>query len=204
MTHHLKRIIDLGVSIAALLVLSPVLAAVALAVRIAMGRPVLFRQVRAGYRGLPFTLFKFRTMREAYGTDGSPLPDASRLTRLGRFLRRTSLDELPQLWNVIRGDMSLVGPRPLLMEYLPLYTPEQARRHEVMPGITGWAQVRVRNAVGWEERFTYDIWYADHWSLGLDLKILAQTVLKVVDGRGVSAEGEATMPRFRGMHDAMR
>ena len=145
-----------------------------------MGRPVLFRQVRPGYRARPFTLMKFRTMREARDSLGRPLPDSDRLMKFGRFLRRTSLDELPQLWNVLRGEMSLVGPRPLLMEYLPLYSPEQARRHLVRPGITGWAQVNGRNVIGWDEKFRYDVWYVDHWSLWLDLKVLLRTVRHVL------------------------
>ena len=163
-----------------------------------MGRPVFFRQIRPGYRTKPFTLYKFRTMREAYDADGTPRPDAERLTRLGRLLRHTSLDELPQLWNVLRGDLSLVGPRPLLMQYLPLYTPEQARRHDVRPGITGWAQVNGRNAIGWEQKFDLDTWYVDHWTLGLDIKILAMTVIKVLNMEGISGKGEATMAPFTG------
>ncbi len=159
---------------------------------------MFFRQVRPGYRMKPFVLYKFRTMREAYNADGTPRPDAERLTRLGRLLRHTSVDELPQLWNVLRGDLSLVGPRPLLMHYLNLYTPEQARRHDVRPGITGWAQVHGRNAIGWEQKFELDTWYVDHWTLGLDLKILAMTVLKVLTLEGISAEGEATMAPFTG------
>lgn len=193
-----KRCLDIVGALLGLLVLAPLLAAVAAAVYLAMGRPVLFAQVRSGYRARPFTLFKFRTMRTASGPGGAALPDAERLTRLGRLLRRFSLDELPQLWNVLRGEMSLVGPRPLLAEYLPLYTPEQARRHDVRPGLTGWAQVRGRNAVGWGERLADDVWYVEHRSLALDLKILALTCRRVLDGKGVSGEGEATMTRFRG------
>jgi lipopolysaccharide/colanic/teichoic acid biosynthesis glycosyltransferase len=198
MNRTLKRIIDVLAAAAGLVVLAPVLAAVALLIRLRMGGPVLFRQARPGLRGRPFVLYKFRTMREAVGPDGAPRPDAERLTALGRSLRRTSLDELPQLWNVLRGDLSLVGPRPLLAEYLPLYTPEQARRHEVRPGITGWAQVHGRNAIGWDEKFRRDVWYVDHWSLGLDAKILALTVVKVLRREGISARGAATMPPFRG------
>lgn len=168
------------------------LAVTALAVRMEMGCPVLFVQERPGLGGRPFRMLKFRTMRTGAGTD------AERLTRLGRFLRSTSLDELPELVNVLEGDMALVGPRPLLMEYLPLYSKEQARRHEVRPGITGWAQVHGRNAVPWEEKFAYDVWYVDHQSLGLDLKILAMTVGQVFCRRGIHAEGEATMAPFRG------
>ena len=173
----------------------PMVALVAGVVRIGMGRPVFFRQTRPGWRGRPFMLIKFRTMRDGPGTD------AERLTRVGRWLRRTSLDELPELLNVLRGDLSLVGPRPLLMEYLPRYTPEQARRHEVRPGITGWAQVRGRNALTWEEKFRLDVWYVDHRSLWLDLRILAVTGWQVVRGRGVCAEGHATMPAFEGKAD---
>ncbi|MBX6311476.1 MAG: sugar transferase [Isosphaeraceae bacterium] len=193
-----KRALDAIGALVGLLVFAPLLAAVAAAVYLTMGRPVLFAQVRSGYRARPFILFKFRTMRVVSGPDGAALPDRERLTRLGRLLRRTSLDELPQLWNVLRGEMSLVGPRPLLPEYLPLYTPEQARRHEARPGLTGWAQIRGRNAVSWGDRLADDVWYVDHQSLALDLKILALTCLRVLDGRGVSGEGEATMARFRG------
>jgi lipopolysaccharide/colanic/teichoic acid biosynthesis glycosyltransferase len=175
-----------------------VLLAIAVAVRWSMGRPVLFRQVRPGRAGEPFALLKFRTMTDRCDADGRPLPDADRLTGLGRLLRRTSLDELPELWNVVRGDMSLVGPRPLLVEYLPLYSPEQARRHEVRPGITGWAQVNGRNATTWEARFAHDVYYVDHRSFGLDLRILLRTVAQVLTGAGVSAPGEATMARFTG------
>jgi lipopolysaccharide/colanic/teichoic acid biosynthesis glycosyltransferase len=198
MTRAVKRAIDVTVALAVLAVSAPVLAAVALAVRLAMGRPVLFRQVRPGYLGRPFVLRKFRTMREARGPDGRPTPDAERLTRLGRFLRRTSLDELPQLWNVLRGDMSLVGPRPLLTEYLPLYTPEQGRRHLVRPGVTGLAQVRGRNAIDWEEKFRHDVWYVDHLSLWLDLKILALTAVAVFRSEGVNGCGGAAVTPFLG------
>jgi lipopolysaccharide/colanic/teichoic acid biosynthesis glycosyltransferase len=159
---------------------------------------VLFRQVRPGLQGRPFTMVKFRTMTDDRGPDGALLPDARRLTPFGRFLRASSLDELPELWNVLKGDMSLVGPRPLLMEYLPLYTPEQARRHEVRPGITGWAQVNGRNAISWANKFALDVWYVDHRSLWLDLQILWRTVRKVLVRDGISAEGEATMPKFTG------
>jgi len=185
MSFFIKRSIDVMVAGTGLLVLAPVLAAVAVSVRLSMGAPVLFLQVRPGYRGRPFLLYKFRSMREARGPDGEPLSDDERLTRLGRFLRMMSLDELPQLWNVLRGDLSLVGPRPLLLQYLPLYTPEQARRHEVRPGVTGWAQVHGRNTIGWDEKLRYDVWYVDHWSLWLDLKILAMTLAKVLRREGV-------------------
>ena len=160
--------------------------------------PVFFTQMRPGLQGKPFLMVKFRTMTDARGPDGALLPDADRLTPFGRFLRATSLDELPELWNVLKGDMSLVGPRPLLMEYLPLYSPGQARRHEVRPGITGWAQVNGRNAIGWEDKFTLDVWYVDHRSLWLDIKILWLTVKKVLVREGISADGEATMGRFTG------
>ena len=192
----IKRALDIIVSATALLLLSPVLLAVAIAVRYDLGAPILFRQVRPGFRAVPFRMIKFRTMREATDADGNPLSDADRLTRTGRLLRATSLDELPGLWNVLIGDMSLVGPRPLLMEYLPFYSPEQARRHEVRPGVTGWAQVNGRNALSWEEKFAFDVWYVDHRNLILDLKIMLMTVAKVLYRDGISAEGEATMPKF--------
>ena len=195
----LKRALDVVGAGVGLVVLAPVAAAVALAVRVSMGPGVLFRQVRPGLHGRPFTLYKFRTMRaETAGPSGAPLPDADRLTRVGRFIRSTSLDELPELVNVLRGEMSLVGPRPLLVEYLELYTPEQARRHEVRPGLTGWAQVNGRNALGWEHRFALDVWYVDHRSFWLDLKIIALTVGKVFSRQGVTQEGHATVERFRG------
>jgi lipopolysaccharide/colanic/teichoic acid biosynthesis glycosyltransferase len=193
-----KRWLDLALTVPALALAAPLTGVAALAVRIGLGSPVLFRQQRPGLGGAPFTLLKLRTLREATGGDGRPLPDSERLTGLGRWLRRTSLDELPELINVLRGEMSLVGPRPLLIEYLDRYSPEQARRHEVRPGITGWAQVHGRNAVDWEERFRLDVDYVDRLSLGLDLAILARTALQVVTGRGVAAEGHATMPRFTG------
>ena len=198
MTRGIKRLIDLTVASLVLILFAPVMALVALAIRVTMGRPVFFRQIRPGYNTKSFTVYKFRTMREAYGLDGTPRPDAERLTRLGRLLRRTSLDELPQLWNILRGDLSLVGPRPLLMQYLPLYTPEQARRHDVKPGITGWAQVNGRNAISWEDKFSYDVWYVDHWSLWLDLKILILTLIKVTRQTGISQAGHATMQEFTG------
>ncbi|KMS50675.1 sugar transferase [Novosphingobium barchaimii LL02] len=163
-----------------------------------MGRPVLFRQIRPGLHGKPFEMLKFRTMRNAFSANGFPLSDAERLTRLGRTLRASSLDELPGLWNVLKGNMSLVGPRPLLMEYLPLYSPKQARRHEVRPGITGWAQVNGRNALSWDEKFALDLWYINNRSFMLDLKILWLTVRKVLVRDGISAAGEATMPKFTG------
>jgi lipopolysaccharide/colanic/teichoic acid biosynthesis glycosyltransferase len=180
------------------------MAGTALAIRFTMRGPVFFRQMRPGRGGKTFQLVKFRTMLDAWDADGEPLPDEQRLTPLGKFLRATSLDELPQLWNVLRGDMSLVGPRPLLVEYLPRYSAEQARRHEVLPGITGWAQVNGRNALGWEERFQLDVWYVDHWSLALDTRILALTILRVVQRQGISHEGDATMFKFLGSETCAR
>lgn len=194
----MKRLFDLLVAVLALLLLALPLLLLILLVRRKLGSPVFFRQVRPGLDGKPFEMVKFRTMTGERGPDGQLLPDAVRLTPFGRFLRSTSLDELPELWNVIKGDMSLVGPRPLLMEYLPLYTPEQARRHEVRPGVTGWAQVNGRNAISWEEKFELDVWYVDHQSLWLDMKILWLTVKKVLVRDGISAEGEATMSKFTG------
>ena len=194
----LKRVIDVAGAAAALVVLSPLLAVVAVLVRVRMGPPVLFRQLRPGREGRPFELRKFRTMTDQRGLDGALLPDAQRLTALGRFLRRTSIDELPELVNVVRGDMSLVGPRPLLMEYLPRYSPEQARRHEVRPGVTGWTQVNGRNTLTWDEKFALDVWYVDHRSTRLDLEILGRTVSQVLSGQGVSAAGHATTEPFRG------
>ncbi len=194
----MKRLFDITAALVALLLLCLPLLALTMLVRRKLGRPAFFRQVRPGLQGQPFEMVKFRTMTDARGPDGELLPDAVRLTPFGRFLRATSLDELPELWNVLKGDMSLVGPRPLLMEYLPLYSPEQARRHEVRPGITGWAQVNGRNAIGWEDKFTLDVWYVDHRSLWLDIKILWLTVKKVLVREGISADGEATMGRFTG------
>lgn len=193
-----KRVLDiLGAGIG-LLLLSPVLLVVSLLILRQMGRPVFFRQIRPGLHGRPFGMIKFRTMRDALDAEGNPLPDSERLTPLGRFLRSSSLDELPELWNVLRGEMSLVGPRPLLMEYLPLYSPFQTRRHEVRPGVTGWAQVNGRNAITWDEKFALDIWYVDNQSLWLDLRIIGLTIRKVLTREGISAAGEATMPKFEG------
>ena len=197
----LKRLIDVVAAAFGLVLLSPLIAVVAVAVRSKLGGPVFFRQQRPGLGGRPFMLIKFRTMVDAVGADGSPLPDAERLPPFGRWLRSTSLDELPELWNVLTGDMSLVGPRPLLMHYLPLYSPDQARRHDVMPGLTGWAQINGRNAISWDEKFALDTWYVDHWSLALDLKILALSVLSVMRPHGISAEDSATMPEFTGNGD---
>lgn len=194
----MKRLFDMLVASLALMALLPILAVLALLIRVNMGSPVLFRQTRPGLHGEPFDMVKFRTMRDARDHEGRPLADAERITRLGRILRSTSLDELPELWNVLKGDMSLVGPRPLLMEYMPLYSPAQARRHEVRPGVTGWAQVNGRNAIGWDEKFALDLWYVDHRSLWVDFKILGLTVAKVFSRQGISAEGEATMTKFQG------
>ena len=193
-----KRIFDVVVSATALLLLSPVIALVAWQISRKMGSPVLFRQTRPGLNGKPFKMVKFRTMLDATDKHGNPLPDDQRMTQFGSFLRTTSLDELPELWNVLKGDMSLVGPRPLLMEYLPLYSKEQYRRHEVRPGVTGWAQVNGRNAISWEDKFRLDVWYVDNQSLWLDVKILFLTVKKVLVRDGISGEGEVTMSRFTG------
>lgn len=193
-----KRGFDIFASILGLLLLVPVITIVAWQTRRKLGSPVLFRQVRPGLNGRPFEMIKFRTMRDAVDAAGNPLPDSERMTPFGSFLRASSLDELPELWNVLKGDMSLVGPRPLLMEYLPLYSPEQYRRHEVRPGVTGWAQINGRNALSWEEKFSLDVWYVDNRSLWLDLKIIFLTIKKVVVRDGISAEGEATMPKFNG------
>jgi lipopolysaccharide/colanic/teichoic acid biosynthesis glycosyltransferase len=194
----MKRFFDITAAAVALLLLCLPLAVLTLLVRRKLGHPAFFRQTRPGLHGQPFEMVKFRSMTDARGPDGALLPDAERLTPFGRFLRASSLDELPGLWNVLKGDMSLVGPRPLLMEYLPLYSPERARRHEVRPGITGWAQVNGRNALGWDDKFKLDVWYVDHRSLWLDIKILWLTVKKVLVRDGISAAGEATMPRFTG------
>jgi lipopolysaccharide/colanic/teichoic acid biosynthesis glycosyltransferase len=193
-----KRIFDLTLSLPALLILAPVLMMLSLLARHYLGSPVFFRQYRPGLHGEPFRIIKFRTMTDEQGADGQLLPDSERLTRLGRFLRSTSLDELPELINVLNGDMSLVGPRPLLMQYLDRYTPEQARRHEVLPGITGWAQVNGRNAISWESKFEYDLYYVEHRSLWFDVKILYLTVLAVLKRDNVSADGHETMPEFMG------
>lgn len=194
----MKRLFDILLASMALLLLALPLLSLIWLVRNNLGSPVFFRQTRPGRHGRPFEMVKFRTMTDARGADGQLLQDAFRLTAFGRFLRATSLDELPELWNVLKGDMSLVGPRPLLMEYLPLYTPEQARRHEVRPGITGWAQVNGRNALSWDDKFKLDVWYVDHRSLWLDFKILWLTLRKVLVREGISADGEATMSKFTG------
>ncbi|NVD29021.1 sugar transferase [Parasphingorhabdus flavimaris] len=194
----MKRLIDIIGASATLLILSPVIFLIAMLNRAYLGRPVFFVQKRPGLGGKPFDLLKFRTMKNSLDSKGQPLPDSERLTRYGKLLRSTSLDELPGLWNVVKGEMSLVGPRPLLMEYLPLYTSEQARRHDVRPGITGWAQVNGRNALRWEEKFAADLWYVDNKSFLLDSKIIVMTIIKVLKKDGVNADGEATMSKFTG------
>jgi len=194
----MKRLFDFAVSLVLLVVLSPLILLVAIGVLVDVGRPVLFRQVRPGLNGQPFTLHKFRTMRAAGSEESAVDTDERRLTAFGSRLRSTSLDELPELWNVLRGDMSLVGPRPLLMHYLPLYSPEQMRRHDVRPGLTGWAQVNGRNALNWDDKFKLDVWYVDHRSFLLDLKILLLTAAAVFRREGISYENSATMPEFRG------
>lgn len=193
-----KKVFDRTAAAVGLVIAAPVMAASAVAIAVSMGRPVVFRQTRPGYCGKPFTVIKFRTMRDAVDASGRPLPDAERLTAVGRFIRATSVDELPQLINVLRGELSLVGPRPLLMQYLPRYSKEQARRHDVMPGITGWAQIHGRNSLDWEDRFRHDVWYVDNWSLSLDARILFRTVASVLRREGVSHEGYATMYEFMG------
>ncbi|KAA6174898.1 sugar transferase [Pseudomonas veronii] len=194
----LKRIFDITASFLGLLLLSPVIVVVAWKISRKLGSPVFFRQVRPGRNGKPFEMVKFRTMKDALDSSGNPLPDADRMTPFGSFLRSCSLDELPELWNVLKGDMSLVGPRPLLMEYLPLYSAEQYRRHNIRPGVTGWAQVNGRNSLSWEEKFKLDVWYVDNKTLILDVKILLMTVLKVLKRDGISADGEVTMSKFTG------
>jgi sugar transferase EpsL len=196
-----KRIFDLIGTLLGLFLLSPFIILTALAVRIFLGAPVLFRQKRPGYKGRPFHIYKFRTMSDATNPAGNLLPDSERLTRLGRFLRALSLDELPELFNILRGEMSLVGPRPLLMEYLPRYSPEQMRRHDTYPGLTGWAQVNGRNAADWPARFALDLWYVDHWSFWLDIKIILITAWKVLKREGISQPGQATVEYFKGNAD---
>jgi len=197
----MKRFFDLVVSASALVIFLPVLLSVFLIIRTKLGSPVYFHQTRPGLNGQPFVMVKFRTMKDAVDNSGNQLPDSVRLTVFGRFLRSTSLDELPELWNVLKGDMSLVGPRPLLMEYLPLYTSEQSRRHEVRPGITGWAQVNGRNAISWQEKFKLDVWYVDNRSFVLDVKILIMTIMKVLKREGVVSEGLSTTENFQGNND---
>jgi sugar transferase EpsL len=196
----MKRLFDLTIAVSSVIILSPFFALIGILVRLKIGSPVLFRQMRPGLYGRPFTIYKFRTMTDERYADGDLLPDGKRLTRLGRFLRKTSMDELPELFNVIKGDMSIVGPRPLLMQYLERYSPEQARRHEVRPGITGWAQVNGRNAILWEDKFKHDVWYVDNWSLWLDVKIVLMTVWKILKMEGISQSGHATAQEFLGSH----
>ncbi len=193
-----KRCLDILGACAGIFFLVPVLIVVAALIRLKVGMPVLFRQVRPGLHGSSFIIYKFRTMKDKRDEEGNLLPDGERFTDLGRFLRKTSMDELPEFFNVLKGDMSIVGPRPLLMKYLDRYTPAQARRHELKPGITGWAQVNGRNAISWEEKFKLDVWYVDNWSLWLDIKIVFMTIKKVLKKEGISAQGEATMPEFMG------
>ncbi len=193
-----KRLFDLIAASVALIVLSPLILLLGLVILVAFGPPVIFRQLRPGYRGRPFYIYKFRTMREARDAQGKPLPDSVRLTRLGRLLRSLSLDEIPELINILRGEMSVVGPRPLLMEYLPLYTAQQMRRHDAYPGLTGWAQVNGRNALDWETRFELDVWYVDHRSFSLDLRIILLTIWSVLRREGISQPGQATMEYFKG------
>ncbi|OSI36272.1 sugar transferase [Neisseria dumasiana] len=200
MNKVIKRLFDIFASAAGLLVLSPVLLILAYLIRKNLGSPVFFIQTRPGKDGKPFEMIKFRSMRDAFDADGNPLPDSERLTPFGKKLRATSLDELPELWNVLKGDMSLVGPRPLLMKYLPLYNDFQYRRHEMKPGITGWAQVNGRNAISWDEKFAYDVWYVDNQSFWLDIKILLLTVKKVFVREGINAGDDVTMPTFTGNH----
>lgn len=194
----IKRIFDFIFSLIGLILLSPIIMLVAWKIRKNLGSPVLFRQTRPGLHGKPFEMVKFRTMKDAVDAQGNPLPDSERMTPFGDKLRNSSLDELPELWNVLKGEMSLVGPRPLLIQYLPLYNKEQARRHEVRPGVTGWAQINGRNAISWEDKFKLDVWYVDNRNLWLDIKVLFLTVKKVFIKEGISAEGEATMPYFEG------
>lgn len=195
-----KRLFDLFLTVPGLILVSPILLVTAILVRIFHGSPVMFKHTRPGYRGKPFTLYKFRTMTEARDPHGNLLPDEKRLTPLGKFLRAASLDELPELFNVLKGEMSLIGPRPLLMQYLNRYTPEQARRHHVLPGITGWAQINGRNNLSWEVKFELDVWYVDHWSVWLDLKILVLTLWKVMKREGINEPGNATAREFMGTH----
>ncbi len=193
-----KRLFDIFFAALALIILSPIILFIAISVRMFLGTPILFKQQRPGYKGTPFHIYKFRTMTSRLASNGSLLPDAERLTPFGSFLRAFSLDELPELFNILRGDMSFVGPRPLLMEYLERYSPEQARRHDVIPGLTGWAQINGRNAITWQDKFKYDVWYVDNWSFWLDIKIILMTVWKVVKREGVTQAGHATTEYFMG------
>jgi len=197
----LKRAMDIAVAMMGILICLPLLALISLLIITCMGRPIFFKQLRPGLNGVPLTIIKFRTMRHLTDTQGNVKADDERMTRFGMFLRSTSLDELPELWNVLKGEMSIVGPRPLLMEYLPLYSPEQARRHEVRPGITGWAQVNGRNLISWDEKFKYDVWYVDNQSFALDVKILFITLKRIILREGISADGEVTMYKFKGNQD---
>jgi sugar transferase EpsL len=192
----IKRLFDIIFSLTLIILLAPLILFIALLIWVTMGRPILFRQRRVGYKGQVFTIYKFRTMTEERDEHGNLLPDEQRLTRFGRFLRETSLDELPELFNVLKGDMSLVGPRPLLVEYLPYYTPEERKRHNMRPGITGWAQVNGRNAITWDQKLALDVWYVDNWSLWLDFKIILMTIIKVIKREGISTNGYATAPRL--------
>jgi sugar transferase EpsL len=196
--HFSKRLFDIIFSLLAIFLLFPILLLTALLIRLLIGTPIFFTQQRPGYKGRPFYIYKFRTMTNRLDSSGNLLPDSQRLTSLGHFLRAFSLDELPELFNILRGDMSFVGPRPLLMQYLPLYSTEQARRHDVIPGLTGWAQVNGRNAITWPDKFKYDIWYVDHWSFWLDIKIIFMTAVKVFKREGISQEGQATTEYFKG------
>ena len=196
--HFSKRLFDIIFSLLAIVILSPILLLTSILVRIFIGTPIFFTQQRPGYKGRPFLIYKFRTMTNRLDSSGNLLPDAERLTPLGHFLRTFSLDEWPELLNILRGEMSFVGPRPLLMLYLPLYSPEQARRHDVIPGLTGWAQVNGRNTITWPDKFKYDVWYVDHWSFWLDIKIIFMTVVKVFKREGISQEGQATIEYFKG------
>ena len=198
----IKRLLDYILALLILVIFSPILLMIALLILIFLGKPVFFTQTRPGYQGKPFKIYKFRTMCDLFDPQDHPLPDHQRLTRLGKFLRATSLDEFPELFNIIKGEMSLVGPRPLLMEYLQRYSPEQARRHNVLPGITGWAQVHGRNALDWEEKFRLDVWYVDHWSFWLDIKILFITIGTVLKREGISQPGNATAEKFMGTEKA--
>lgn len=196
-----KRLFDLLIALLGLIILSPFIVLIAILVRIFLGTPIFFRQTRPGYKGMSFTVYKFRTMTEVRDAQGNLLSDDNRLTPFGKFLRSSSLDELPELFNILRGDMSLVGPRPLLMEYLPLYSPEQMRRHDVHPGLTGWAQVNGRNTLDWQTRFALDVWYVDHWSFWLDIKIIFMSLWKVIQREGISQPGQATTEYFKGNKD---
>jgi lipopolysaccharide/colanic/teichoic acid biosynthesis glycosyltransferase len=198
----IKRILDLTLTIPGLLILSPLLLIITFIVWVSYGTPIIFRQMRPGYRGRPFWVYKFRTMTDTRNSQGNLLPDSERMTLPGRFLRSASLDELPELFNVLKGEMSLVGPRPLLMQYLERYSPEQSRRHHVLPGITGWAQINGRNALTWEEKFQLDVWYVDHWSLWLDIKILLLSIGKVLRREGINQPGHATAEEFMGNNDS--